>query len=369
MRRAVFAAVLLAAIADVRAQDRPARPAGCPDVAGVYRPTGGGYAAADLVKALRITVYLGSKVQLDGRPEDGLEVRVTSSAKEALPKRPTVVLQHRKDFTCAEGQLVFSGIRQASRKNEQGWYEGTSTVRITPSGGGLGVEVVFRGSQREVLYSYDSARISVPKLGTGTVLRESLRWPSDAEAEAQTPAVAEPELPPPEAPEVVRTRALLDAKVLGNVRWVAAAPKGDSVLVTLNARSNDDVARLEDRLRAASISHTMKVSPIWTNNAYHLQILVWPDGQGLAGTQRPSTHRVQQELLRAQDPMVTVRKVDDLGDGYVATVDIVGGATVESYVARLGANSGMFSDIRVFSESASAQAPGRRVARLGLVLR
>lgn len=347
----------------------PARSAKCPEVAGLYRPAGSGYAVADLVHALRITVYLGSKVQLEGRPEDGLEVRVTSSAKEALPKRPTVVLQHRRDFTCADGQLVFSGIRQASRKNEQGWYEGTSTVRIAPSGGGLGVEVVFRGSQREVLYSYDSARISVPKLGTGTVLRESLRWPSDAEAEAQAPLAIDAEPPPAEAPEVVRTRELLVPKLPGNVILATLRPSGDAVLATLTARRNEDVAQLEDRLRAAGIPHAMKVPPVWTNNAYYLQLLVWPSGKGPAAASRPSTHRVQQELLRAQDPMVTVRKVDDLGDGYVATVDIVGGATVESYVARLGANSGMFSDIRVFSESASAQAPGRRVARLGLVLR
>lgn len=368
MRRAFLAAVALAA-GSVAAQERPARSAGCPDVTGVYRAWGSGYAVADLVNALRITVYLGSKVQLEGRPEDGLEVRVTSSAKEALPKRPTIVLRHRQDFTCDDGRLVFKGVRNARRKTDDGWYEGSSTVRIAPAGGGLAVEVIFSGSQRETLYSYDSARVSIPKFGSGKVYRESLRWPSDAEAEAQEPLVAPEAPPPPEAPEVVKVRELLVPKLPGNVILGTLRSSGDAVLATLTARSNADVAQLEDRLRAASIPHAMKVPPMWTNNAYYLQLLLWPGGKGPAAASRPSAHRVQQELLRAQDPMVSVRKVDDLGDGYVATLDLLGGATAESFVARLGANSVMFADIRVFSESQSAQSPGRRVARLGLVLR
>jgi len=66
--------------------------------------------------------------------------------------------------------------------------------------------------------------------------------------------------------------------------------------------------------------------------------------------------------------MVDVRKVDDAGDGYVATLGVRGSDKVESIIALLKANTDMFADIRLVSESPSAGAPGPRRALIELRL-
>ena len=57
---------------------------------------------------------------------------------------------------------------------------------------------------------------------------------------------------------------------------------GDAVLVSLKVPRSGDVARLEGRLRAAAISYEVKVPPIWSDNSYHMELLVKPARAELA---------------------------------------------------------------------------------------
>lgn len=361
MRAEALAALLLATVTAVRAS--------CPDVSGEYRPETPGYAFADAVKALRIDgqVWLGSVVKLEGRPEDGLKVWVSSggfNGPGVMPSRPTVVLQHGSDFTCSsDGELVFNRVSNARRKTDKAWYEGESKVRIRPAYGALGIEVTFSGHERIVLYSYESARVSLPDLTKGTTLRDALRWPPTSEIASVAPAKVPP---PPEPPEVIKVRRMFDFKMEGSATLNTMRASGDAVLVILTAPTNDDVTRLDERLRAASIRYEMK-PPKWSGRGYYeLQILVWPEGTAVAT--RPSVRRVEQELERGRDPMVYIRKVDDVGDGYTATFSILGTDPVAGIIDRFKRNTDMFADIRLLNESERTPT-SPRVAQIKLRLR
>ena len=120
---------------------------------------------------------------------------------------------------------------------------------------------------------------------------------------------------------------------------------------------------------AASLHYAIKAAPRWTGNGYDVDVLVWPSTTRTAPAVRPSAHRVEQELLRSRTPTVGVRQVDDVGDGYVATLSISGTDTIDGVIAHLKANTKMFSEIRPLNEAGRSEASRARVAQIKLWVR
>lgn len=348
------------------------RAAGCPDLSGHYRVKGTGTSRAlsEALDALhaRMAAFKGSEVKLDGPVAGALRVWVKSGSSGQWPASPSAVLQQGTDFSCRSGWLQLSHGAQAERRIDEGWYEGRSTAALAPApGGGLGVQVRFRGSQRTTIYSYDSARLSVPRLGTGRTLTESMRWPDITEPVPEPPAAAAP--PAPEPAAVASVRRLLGHQVLGNVMLGPLQARGDAVLVTLTALRRDDVVRLEDRLRAAAIAYRPELQPVWSNNVYQLRLLVWPPGAPAAPAARPSHLRVEHEVQRLLPPRVDVQQVQALGEGYVVSLTLLDPTPVDTLVDRLKAHAPMFREVAVLGEAVRPDAPKVRTARLLLVLR
>lgn len=357
----VLPAPALAAGPDRTAQD-------CPDLTGHYRVTGDGPARTEALAALRAGMagFIGGELLLTREAGGALAVQTRSSSKGRLSAGPGGTLMPGRDFSCRNGWLVVQQTPAAARQVEQTWYEGRSTVSLRGGGpGGLAVEVRFAGSQRTTVYQYDSARLSLPTPGTGTAQVETLRWPDIGEP---APAGTRIEPPAPEPQAVLAARRQLTPALLGNVRLGPLKPLGDGVQVTLTASRSDDVARLEDRLRAAGLAYEMKTQPVWSNNAWYLQLVLRPDAGGTARGWRPSVHRVQQEL-RNLGPMTHADKVDEVDGAYVATVTVLGSQRVEDAIARLKANSTLFSQVDVIDESMRADGSRVRTARLRLRLR
>ena len=350
----------------------PARPAqDCPDLSGHYRVTGDGPARAEALAALRAGMagFIGGELVLSQPPGGGLSVQTRSSPTGSLSASPGGTLMPGKDYSCRNGWLVMQQTPPGTRRVEEVWYEGRSTISLRGGGpGGLAIEVRFNGGQRTTVYQYDSARISLPKPGTGTTRVETLRWPDIAEP-APPEARSLPAAPEPPEPKVVlAARRLLTPTLLSPVRLGPLKPLGDGVQVTLTASRSNDVARLEDRLRTAGLAYELTTQPVWTNNAWYLQLMLWPEGGGPKRAGRPSASRVQQEL-RSLGPMAHADQVDEVDGAYVATVTLLGSQSVEAAVARLKANSTLFSQVELIDESMRADGSRVRTARLRLRLR
>jgi hypothetical protein len=266
-RSLMLASLMVAISGGATAADR------CPDVSGRYSVTGFGTALGDALETLhaRQAEFLDSGVELHGAADGDLGVGVKSGSTGAWSTSPVVVLRKGKDFDCKDGAIGFRPDTDTHRKTDDGTrYSGASTVSLSAQGGQLVINVSFSGSQRISLYSYESANVSIPRLGTRTTLKEVIRLP--AYAEPVVPVVAKPVTPTAE----LAVRNQLTTRVLGNVimGWVSA--EKDGVEVTLNAPHSDDIAPLEERLRAAAIDYRIKQAPIWTNGAYYLVLVVQP---------------------------------------------------------------------------------------------
>jgi hypothetical protein len=147
----------------------------CPTFATRVQIAGDGSARADALNALNAggAGQTGSELMLDGSAATGVGVWFRADGGNR-PRRPDLVLQHGTDFTCDTGWLVFARTVDAYRRIDEQWYEGRSTVRLRPAvNGGVDIAVAFTGSQRTTLYSYDSARISIPKPGTRRMIAET----------------------------------------------------------------------------------------------------------------------------------------------------------------------------------------------------
>jgi hypothetical protein len=345
------------------------RPGGCPDIAGHYRVAEFGSALGDALNALnaRSAGFTGSEVKITGRPETGLGVHLKSGGSGAMPANPNFVLMSGVDFQCKNGWLVLARSVESSRKFGETWAEGRSVVSLAPAaGGGLRIESSFSGSERTTLYSYDSARISVPKLGTGRRLSEIIRWPDITEPYAAPVAVTEPAREPK---AVAQVRRMLDTKVLGPVMLGGLKERGDAVAVTLKPPKSDDAVRLEDRLREAAIPYEVKVSPVWSDRTWHMELLVWPPGAGVTKPWKPSVHRVEHELRKFREPTVEVQRVEAVGDTYVATLRITGQRPVDGTLERLKTHSTMFSEIELLKEVQRTDPLEARVAQVRLRVR
>jgi hypothetical protein len=152
--------------------------------------------------------------------------------------------------------------------------------------------------------------------------------------------------------------------VLGPLR-----PSGDAALVILTATSSDAVLQFEDRLRAAEIAYRVERQPIWSNNVYRMELLVWPRGTASAPAARPSILRVEHEVRRLCPPLVAVQEVQTLGEGYVVALSLMDQTSVDDLVARIKAHAPLFREVAVLGESSRPDAPKLRTARLLLTVR
>jgi len=244
----------------------------CPDVSGRYTITGFGKTLGDALATMRASQagFRDSGLELHGVVDGELTVGVKSGRSGGWSKSP-LVLRKGTDFECEGGAVVFHPHTDTSRQGDDGnWYAGESTVSLSPQASGeLAIDVSFTGSQRITLYSYDSANVSVPRLGTRTTLKDAIRLPPYTDP---APVVATPAAPAAER----EVRELLTARVLGNVMMGWVSTEKDGVNVTFNAPTSDDIGPFEERLRNAAIDYRMKAAPIWTNNAYYLVLVIQP---------------------------------------------------------------------------------------------
>ncbi len=345
------------------------RAGACPDVSGHYRMGDHGRGQGDVLKALHATMagFLGSEVALDmGVDGNNIAVRIKSGSNGTLSARPVHVLAKGVDFDCSNGWVVLRQAVPAQRKEEAIFLEGSASVRMAPaSGPGLNIAVTFSGSQRSTLYSYDSARLSLPKLGTGVTQTETLRWPD----------ITEPG-PPPEPVAPPKSRAELDTQrmlqpLLHPVQLGGLRPQGDAVLASLSAPTSAQAAQFEDRLRQAGVPYEMKAAPIWSNGGYTMELLIRPaQGASASTPSRPSPLRVTQAMNGAMhEAGLYVTGVEADGDAYVATLSVVGRPDVQRAIARLKLNADMIAVVVPLSETPDALHPDVRIARWKVLLR
>ena len=338
----------------------------CPDLAGHYRIDGFGPVLGDALEALNLSSagFQDSEVKLAGSADTALSFWIKVGKTGVMGNRPSLVLTRGIDDDCVDGAVVLKHGASSGRQTQEGWLEGRSIVRLAPDGrGGLGLGTEFHGRQRTTLYSYDSARISVPKLGTARTLAEGIRWPNIREPRP----VSETYVPAPESAQVLAMRQMLDATLLGGVTLGGLKDSDEGVLASLSTPRSNDVVAFEDRLRDAAIFYQVKRSPIWSSNQYSLQFLFAAEGAEKRSW-HPSEFRVQHEIERMQHPMISVSKVEDTADGYLATLSVIGPESVETILQRLRLNTTMFGKIEVLDDTPHPSARNLRIVRLRLSL-
>ena len=334
----------------------------CPDLAGHYRVDGFGPVLGDALQVLRLQMagFQDSEVKITGSADTSLQFWIKSGRSHPMSRQPSRTLTRGVDYECEGAFIVLKGTATASRQTDEGWLEGQSTIRLSRSGAGLGLGASFSGRQHTTIFRYDSARVSIPKLGTSQSVGGGIRWPHISE-----PRPVE-YVPVPESEQVQAMRQVLTASVLGGVSLGGLQDSGDRVLASLNAPRSEEVSAFEDRLRAAGITYTVKREPVWSNNGYSMQF-VFGAGKGDATPAwHPSAFRVQQEIERMQHPMVSVGQVDDQGGAYIATLDVIGMEPTEMILKRLRLNTTMFRDIEVLDDTPTER---RNLRRLRLSLR
>jgi len=336
----------------------------CPGLAGHYRVDGFGPVLGDALGVLGLGMagFRDSEVKITGNTEQSLSFWVRSGLSSPMASRPSRVLTRGVDYDCAAGVLTLRGSAESTRQTDAGFLEGRSIVRLTRSGAGLGIAAEFSGGQRSTLYSYDSARISVPRLGTGRTLHESIRWPGVQEPR---PVASRPYEPVPESAQAGDLRGRLDALLGGAVRLGGLDDSGGRVRASLSASQAEDVVAFEDRLRAAGLPYTTTRAPIWSNNQYFMEFLFGADPDAARGW-HPSVFRVQQEIDRLRSPMVSVRKVEDAGDGYVAELDVIGSESLVPLLQRLRAGTSIFRDVELLDDAEQTDRRNLRLVRLRL---
>jgi hypothetical protein len=337
----------------------------CPDLSGHYRVTEFGEANADAIKALRIGMagFIDSEVRFERSNGNNWNLFIKSGSTGSLSTSAATMLAHGTDFVCRDGWVELRTPVSTSRKTEQGWYEGQATVRLNKAGSsGLTLVTQFSGSQRSIIYQYDSARLSLPKLGTGIRLNESIRWP-DVSEPAPPRYGATP--PAPEAPAVLQTRQRLPAHLLGPVIQTGLHPAAQGVRASFKATQSRQVAAFEDRLREASIGYQVLGQPVWSNNAYEFELLILPAGNAAAW--RPSLLWVEHELQRVRHPAAEPGPVQQDPRGYRVTLTLSGDVQAQDVAARIHTLSGAFAEVRV--QTARDPGAGSRTASLLLVMK
>jgi len=336
----------------------------CPDLAGHYRVDGFGPVLGDALDALdlRMAGFTDSEVKITGRAEASLQFWIRSGGSSPMASRPSRTLTQGVDYECIGGAVVLKRKVSASRNTDEGWLEGSATVRLVRSGSGLGLASEFSGGQRTTIYSYDSARISLPKFGTARTFAEAIRWPNVSEPRP----LEQTYIAPIESDRVKAVRTVLTASVLGSVNLGGLKDSGGQVLASLSAQKSEEVVAFEDRLRAAGIAYRMRREPVWSANSWSMQALI-STGDAQPGW-HPSGFRVQHEIERMQHPMVSVSKVEDVGEAYIATLDVIGPESTEMILKRLRLNTTMFAGIEVLDDTPTERRNLRQV-RLRLTMK
>lgn len=343
----------------------PAGAADCPDLDGHYRVAAFGPVLADAVTALGIPLagFRDSEVKITGIDQGELRLWVKSGSSAPMARQPSRVLVLGVDFDCANGVLTLRQRVAATRKTDTAFLEGHATVSLARAGSGLGLSSEFRGGERSTLFSYESARIGVPRLGTEQTLRESIRWPGIDEPRPELQRSG----PAPESATVLAARRQLDGLLGGNVRLGWLEDSGGRVRATLSASRSEDIVAFEDRLRKAGVAYRVTRAPVWSNNQYAMELLIGATTPAAAGGGwHPSVLRVQQEIERMQHPMVSVRKVTEAEADYIADLDVLDGVPVDAILQRLRANSTLFGDIALIEDTSDATHANLRHVRLRL---
>ncbi len=341
--------VMVACVAGFGMRDASAED--CPDLAGHYRVDGFGPVLGDALEVLGLKMagFSDSEVKITGSADSALQFWIKSGSSP-MSSQPSQTLTRGVGYECAGASIRLKGSAGSRRQTDQGWLEGTSKVSLSRAGAGLGISTSFSGRERTTLYSYDSARVSIPKLGTGQTVANAIRWPNINEPKPFDPSKY---VPVPESATVQAVRQKLTPALLGNVRLGGLADSGERVLASLKASNSDEVQSFEDRLRAEGIAYDVKRAPIWSNNGYDMQFLFAAKKDDSPQAWKPSVMRVQQEIERMQNPMVSVGKVEDVGDVYVARLDVLNGEPTEMILKRLRIITTMFTDITVLDDTPS----------------
>lgn len=340
----------------------------CPDLSGRYRVIGEGPALDDALKALhaRPTDPRRIVLQLESVSDGELSVAIVSTASGYRSAQPNS-LQLGTDFECRSGSLIFIPLADVGRKSDEvTTYEGTSSVAVSRvPNGELAITVEFNGGERATLFSYDSARISVPKPGTRTTIRDTLRWPEadDSAIEAIT------QEPPEESREVRDIRQLLTDAVLAGVSVGAIVPKQGGALVSFRVSTSAELYRFEERLRAASIVYETVREPIWSNSMYFMDFLIRPSDGAARTASKPSLLRIETEMRKLAWPLANLDQVERSGGDYLATVTMQSGNTVDDLIARIKVQSGLIAQVYLIDISLPVDAVHGPRAQLKLRVR
>jgi hypothetical protein len=340
----------------------------CPDLSGHYRVAEFGDTNGDALKALRIPMagFIDSEVRFKRGSGQDWSLFIKSGGSGRLSGSAATTLTHGVDFACRGGWVELLTPVRTSRKTEQGWFEGKTTLLLNKaSPSGLTLSARFSGGKRSTLYQ----QLSLPIPGTGIRLNESIRWPDISEPAPPSTDIAPPA---PEVPAVAQTRQRLSASLLGPVLLAGLQPADLGVRATLKATRSEQVAALDERLRNAGIGYQVLRQPIWSGNAYHFELLILPAGS--IAPWRPSLLWVEQELRRTRHPLAEPGSVQADPQGYRVTLTLSGSVQAQEVATRIQTLSGAFAEVRVDEPHGAASAPepghlGARSARLLLVMK
>ncbi|NCQ51854.1 hypothetical protein GW796_08170 [archaeon] len=186
---------------------------------------------------------------------------------------PDVQLQNTIDFECKGKSVFLKTTPRSGKKLENIYLKGISTVRLEKNNSqGLTLISEFIGSEQVGIYSYESANISINKLGTKQIIRDTILWPIFSEDLLSKPA----QVVIPENKDIEAVRKLLSVSVMGNIPIGGIRKEKSEVIVTLNIPKEKDIKSLENRLVQAKIDYRIKEQPKWSDRGYYTLMVVQP---------------------------------------------------------------------------------------------
>ena len=357
--RILLGIAALALAGPTAAQAGPGR---CPDIEGTFILAGDSAAANNALRALGggAGSVVGGSLTIGGSSKGTLRLSFRYPQPHAFSRPLEWTLNNPADFKCEDGWLVTNRPVNASRLLKNGTFDGRATARFAPTAGGLNVEVRFKGSESARIYSYDSAKIDVPVPWSRAAATDQLMWPEGAEVAFRRAPEASSR--GAESGAVAQARRLLGSTGLtvGDVVVTETAVRAKVVA------SPEQLARLEDKLRAAGVVYQVPESPVFSSSPYFVDI-VMPQQPG--ATSLPSLRWVEQELKYWLHPSASVHKVDCRDGACTAQLGLLSGLSAEDAVPRLRTMSKAFSEVRVLADTETTRSPSLRVVDVQLRLR
>jgi len=344
----------------------------CPEFEGDFSIQGDPIAAGDALRALGAgrTDAVGGMLSISARSGAPLRLNFTPAQTDRPRQAVDWALRSPADFRCEKGWLVMYRDIETNRGN----FEGHANVRIAPgrNGGGLQVEVSFKGRESARIYSYDSAKVDVPLPWSRKSATEQLFWPGGSlvawrgklpgsaleTAPMPVPAPA-PAMPTADSAGVKQARQLL-----GRTGLMLNDVTADETAVRAKVRATPtQLARLEDALRADSVAYEVPISPVDTGSAYFVEIML-PQRPGAAS--RPSRLWVEQELQRFLPPYASVNRAEWQDGAWTAQLGLINGLKAEEALQRLRSSSKAFKEVRVLPGTERALSGSLRVVDVQL---